>query len=43
MSKKTKADKKLKKAEKTAAKKSAKGGDVKVDRRDVKPEAEKLP
>jgi hypothetical protein len=43
MGKKSKTDRKLKKAAKKAAKKMAKGGDVKVDRRSVKPESDKLP
>ncbi len=43
MGKKAKIEKKLKKIEKKAAKKVAKGGDAKVDRRDVKPESDRLP
>ncbi len=43
MGKKSKAEKKLKKAEKKAAKKAAKSGGDKVDRRDVKPEFDRLP
>jgi hypothetical protein len=43
MGKKSKMERKLKKAAKKAAKKMAKGEDAKVDRRDVKPESDRLP
>jgi hypothetical protein len=43
MGKKSKAEKKMKKAAKKAAKKLAKGGDAKVDRRDIKPEFDRSP
>jgi hypothetical protein len=43
MGKKSKIEKKLKKVAKKAAKKMRKGGAGKVDRRDVKPESDRLP
>ena len=43
MGKKSKEEKRLKKAEKKAAKKAAKSGGVKVDRRDIKPEFDRSP
>jgi len=42
MGKKSKADRKLKKAVKKEARKLVKGRDAKVDRRDVKPEFDRL-
>jgi hypothetical protein len=43
MGKKSKMERKLKKAAKKAANKMSKDSDVKVDRRDVKPEFDRLP
>jgi len=43
MGKKSKEEKRLKKVAKKAAKKAAKRGEDKVDRRDVKPEFDRLP
>jgi len=43
MGKKSKSEKKLKKAARKAVKKLARSRDAKVDRRDIKPEFDRLP